>query len=47
MSDPKKPTVGMTVTRFYFGERFVFTYVGGGDWSCDKNPYPTSIFDFV
>lgn len=42
-----KYLVGETVTRFWYGERFVFTYLGQGDWKCDKYPYPSAIFDFV
>ena len=40
-------TLGQTVTRFWYGERFVFTYRGGGEWECDKNHYPSAIFDFA
>ncbi len=43
----KNPTIGMRVTRFFYGERFVFIYRGQGEWECDKNPYPPTIFDFT
>lgn len=42
-----KYTIGQTVTRFWWGERYVFTYYGLGEWTCDKNPYPPQIFDFA
>jgi hypothetical protein len=41
-----KRTIGETVTRFWCGDRFVFTYRGNGEWECDKNPYPIAIYDF-
>jgi hypothetical protein len=43
----RKPTIGKTVTRFWWGEKYVFIYCGHGEWECDKNPYPPQILDFV